>query len=165
MKPTRVLSGRSRLVRLPFALSFALAVAAAAGCVAFRKPEVALRGVTVGSLDSAGGAFEAAFDVYNPNSYRIGVRRLTYRITVNGREAGAGAEEHETVLDAKTTTPVTLPLSLDWGKIRSAGLDFLLSGGVDYAVEGEITFTTPVGAFTRPYRQAGTFSPSELLRR
>ncbi len=156
---------RFSALRLPRLAALLLALTASAGCLTFRKPEVTLRGVTVGSLDSAGGAFEAAFDVYNPNSYRIGVRRLTYRIAVNGREAGTGAAEHETVLEAKSTTPVRLPLSLDWTKIRSAGLDFLVSGGVDYAVEGEITFTTPVGAFTRPYRQAGTFSPGDLLRR
>ncbi|MEO8429973.1 MAG: LEA type 2 family protein [Acidobacteriota bacterium] len=161
MKPTRLVRiTRSRLAR--FALAAALFATA---CVTFRRPEVTFRGVTVGTLDSAGGAFDASFDVFNPNGYRIGVRRLTYRIHVNGREAGSGAEEHETVLEAKSTTLVHLPLTLDWQKIRSAGLDFLVSGGIDYAVEGEITFTTPIGAFTRPYRQTGTFSPSDLIRR
>lgn len=135
-----------------------LAAAASSGCFTFRRPEVVFRGVELGSLDASGAALEASFDVTNPNRYRIGVRRLTYRVSVNGRDAGGGAADQETVLEGKATTLVKLPLTLDWSKVRSAGLDFLLSGSVDYSVEGEITFSTPIGVFERPYRHAGRWA-------
>jgi hypothetical protein len=35
------------------------------------------------------------------------------------------------------------------------GLNFLFSGSLDYAVEGEVVFSTPVGVFQRPYHHAG----------
>lgn len=130
-----------------------------AACHVFRRPEVAFRGVEFGSLDTAGASLEASFDVTNPNSYRVGLRRLTYRFRVNGRDAGGGAIDQETLLEARSTTPVRLPLTLDWSKLRSAGVDFLNLGGIDYAVEGEVTFSTPVGVFERPYRHAGRYSP------
>lgn len=133
----------------------------AGGCVAFRRPEVAFRGVEVRSFGSDGADLEAALDVTNPNPYRIGVERLTYRFTVNGRDAGGGTVEQATALPAKETTLVRLPLTLDWEKLKSAGLDFLLMRGVDYAVDGEITFSTPVGRFHRPYRHTGRYSPFE----
>ena len=141
---------------LPLAL-----VLASFGCVAFRRPEVAFRGVEVRSFGSDGADLEAALDVTNPNPYRIGVERLTYRFTVNGRDAGGGTVEQATALPAKETTLVRLPLTLDWEKLKSAGLDFLLLRGVDYAVDGEITFSTPVGTFHRPYRHTGRYSPFE----
>jgi LEA14-like dessication related protein len=144
-----------RRVLLPLVL---LAAVAGAGCFTFRRPEVVFRGVELGSLDSSGAALEASFDVTNPNRYRIGVRRLTYRVSVNGRDAGGGASDQETVLEGKATTLVKLPMTLDWSKVRSAGLDFLFSGSIDYAVEGEITFSTPIGVFERPYRHAGRWS-------
>lgn len=136
-------------------------VLASFGCVAFRRPEVAFRGVEVRSFGSDGADLEAALDVTNPNPYRIGVERLTYRFTVNGRDAGGGTIEQATALPAKETTLVRLPLTLDWEKLKSAGLDFLLLRGVDYAVDGEITFSTPVGTFHRPYRHVGRYSPFE----
>lgn len=139
-------------------LLVSLTAVAASGCLTFRRPEVVFRGVQLGSLDGSGAALEASFDVTNPNRYRIGVQRLTYHFVVNGRDAGGGAAEQETVLEAKATTIVRLPLTLDWSKVKSAGLDFLLSGSLDYAVEGEVTFSTPVGVFQRPYHHAGRWS-------
>jgi LEA14-like dessication related protein len=136
-----------------------LAVLAATGCLVFRKPEVAFRGVEFGSVDASGASLNASFDVTNPNSYRIGVRQLTYRIRVNGRDAGGGAIEQETTLEPRSTTPVRLPLALDWSKVKLAGLDFLMMGGIEYAVEGDITFSTPVGVFRRPYSHSGRYSP------
>ncbi|HYK41807.1 MAG TPA: LEA type 2 family protein [Thermoanaerobaculia bacterium] len=147
----------TRLRRLLFPLLVAAALAGA-GCFTFRRPEVVFRGVELGSLDSSGAALEASFDVTNPNRYRIGVQHLSYRFKVNGRDAGGGAANEETVLEPKATTLVKLPLTLDWSKVKSAGLDFLFSGGIDYAVEGEITFSTPIGVFERPYRHAGRWS-------
>ena len=146
---------RARRLLLPL---LAAAILAGSGCLTFRRPEVVFRGVELGSLDASGAALEASFDVTNPNRYRIGVQRLTYRVKVNGRDAGGGAADQETVLEGKATTLVKLPLTLDWSKVKSAGLDFLFSGGIDYAVEGEITFSTPIGVFERPYRHAGRWS-------
>jgi LEA14-like dessication related protein len=124
---------------------------------------VIFRGVAVRSLDSGGAAVEATFDVYNPNSYRIAVQRLTYKMTVEGREAGGGVVEEETALLPRETTLVRLPLTLDWTKLKSAGWEILTFGGIDYAVEGEITFSTPVGVFRRPYRHTGRYAAFPAL--
>ncbi|MDQ2980581.1 MAG: LEA type 2 family protein [Acidobacteriota bacterium] len=150
---------RGRAPALLLLLAAGAASVGSSGCTVFRRPEVTFRGVAVRSLDSGGAAVEAAFDVYNPNSYGIAVQRLTYRMTVEGREAGGGVVEEETALLPRETTLVRLPLTLDWTKLKSAGWEILTFGGIDYAVEGEITFSTPVGMFRRPYRHAGRYAP------
>jgi LEA14-like dessication related protein len=148
---------RSRTVLL---LLVVLTAVAAAGCLTFRRPEVNLRGVQLGSLDGSGAALEATFDVHNPNGYQIGVQRLTYHFVLNGRDVSGGSAEQETILEPKATTVVTLPIKLDWSNLKSAGLEFLFSGfrALDYAVEGEVVFSTPVGVFQRPYHHAGRWS-------
>jgi len=148
-----------RLRTILVALAGLAMVLGTAGCLTFRRPVVTFRGVEVRSFGSDGAELEATFDVTNPNSYRVGVERLTYRLTVNGQEAGGGTIETATPLPAKETTFVRLPLTLDWEKLKSAGLGFLILGGIDYAVEGEITFSTPLGTFHRPYRHEGRYSP------
>ena len=119
--PAPVLTPVTRLRRLLLP-SLLLASVAGSGCFTFRRPEVVFRGVEFGSLDASGAALEASFDVTNPNRYRIGVRRLTYRVSVNGRDAGGGASDQETVLEGKATTLVKLPLTLDWSKVSGASL-------------------------------------------
>jgi LEA14-like dessication related protein len=152
---------RLGLVRLaPLAAAIAILLSGA-GCVTFHRPDVAFRTVELRSFGSDGAHLDAAFDVTNPNSYDIGVEQLTYRLTVNGREAGGGTIESATPLPAHETTLLWLPLSLDWTKIKTAGLDILFLQGVEYAVDGDITFSTPVGTFHRPYRHTGRYAPFE----
>ena len=132
---------------------------AATGCLFFRRPEVVFRGVSVNAFGSGGAEVEAAMDVFNPNGYKIGVESLTYHLTVNGADSGGGTVDQAVSLPAKTTTPVRVPITLDFTKIHLHGLDILTKGGIDYVIEGEITFSTPLGTFHRPYRHAGTYSP------
>ena len=144
-----------RRTRTLLVLLAALSAVAASGCLTFRRPEVVFRGVQLGSLDGSGAAVEATFDVHNPNGYRIGVQRLTYHFVVNGRDVSGGSAEQETILEPKATTVVRMALNLDWSNLKSVGLNFLFSGSLDYAVEGEVVFSTPVGVFQRPYHHAG----------
>lgn len=150
-----------RLRTLLLALAGLVVVLGAAGCLTFRRPVVAFQGVEVRSFGSDGAELEATFDVTNPNSYKIGVERLTYRLTVNGQDAGGGTIEAATSLPGKERTLVRLPLTLDWDKLQSAGVGLLMLKGIDYAVDGEITFSTPLGRFHRPYRHEGRYSPLE----
>jgi len=134
----------------------ALAALSSTGCLTFRRPEVAFHGVEVRSFGSAGAELAATFEVTNHNSYAIQIDHFTYRVTINGGEAGGASVDGVTTLPGHETTLVHMGLSIDWGKLKEMGLQALFHG-VDYAVEGEITFTTPVGQFTRPYHHAGRY--------
>jgi LEA14-like dessication related protein len=155
----RALSRREPRRHLPALAILVLALAglSSAGCVTFRRPEVAFHGVEVRSFGSAGAELAATFEVTNHNSYAIQLDHFTYRVTINGGEAGGASVDGVTTLPGHETTLVHMGLSLDWGKLKDMGLQFF-THGVDYAVEGEITFTTPVGRFTRPYHHAGRYA-------
>jgi len=153
----------ARAVSRAFAVAAVLAIASlgvlSACRTIFQRPGVEFRGIVIDSFDSSGAMIEAAFDVDNPNSYRLSIQRLTYKIRIEGFEAGHGEESSTTLLPGKTVTPVRLPLTVDWSKMRSLAWSALYGHPIAYDVEGDITFSTPAGTFTRPYKHSGVYSP------
>jgi LEA14-like dessication related protein len=139
-------------------LSIAVAVFALAACVRLQKPEIAFRGVAIGGIGRDGAAIDVALDVTNPNGYRLGVEQLTYRLTVGGIAAGEGSIESTVSVPAHGTAPVHLPLRLEFGPLKSSALEMALAGGIDYAVDGEVVFRTPLGKTRRPYHHQDRLS-------
>jgi len=130
-------------------------------CTVWRSPAVAFEGIDLHGLSQDGAALEVRLRVDNPNSYRLVVRQFRYRLTVGGSPVGSGETAAEVPIEAKTGSDVSLPLALDWRELKGRALEFLLSGGVDYSIEGEITFSTPIGTFHRPYEHSGRIRPFE----
>lgn len=135
-----------------------LALAASVSCRLFYKdPELIFRGVQLGRFGGDGALLEVSFVIYNPNRYRLEVQSLTYRVRLNGIEAASGAAPGDLVLPARESGTVRLPLSIDWQGLKAAAWEALASGRFNYSVEGEVTFSAPMGTFHRPYRRTGRF--------
>jgi LEA14-like dessication related protein len=130
----------------------AAAAAAGAACVTFRKPAISFAGVAVSDVGREGASIDVELGVTNPNGYRIGVRQLTYRLSIGGAPAGEGSIEAAVAIPARGSAVVRLPLKLAFAPLKARALELALPGGIAYAVEGEIVFTTPLGAIRRPYR-------------
>jgi LEA14-like dessication related protein len=124
-------------------------------CTTWKKPTIAFEGVSVLGFGSDGAKLEVLLRVDNPNSYRLVVRHFTYRLSVEGASIGGGEADSEIAVEAKSSTDARLPVALDWRELKHRGARFLLSGGADYAVEGKVTFSTPIGTFSRPYGHTG----------
>ncbi len=137
-----------------------LAGTASIACLSFRNPTIAFAGVDVSEVTREGAVLDVELAVTNPNGYALGVRQLTYRLSVEGESAGEGSLESALSVPAHGNAVVKLPLTLRWAPLRSRALEFAISG-MAYAVEGEVVFTTPLGSVRRPYRHADRLS---LLR-
>ncbi len=112
-------------------------------------------------MNQNGASLDVRLHVDNPNAYRLVVKAFTYNFTVAGTAVGGGRTESDVAIEAKSSSDVDLPVVLDWRELKGRALDFLLSGGVDYSIDGEVTFSTPVGTFERPYGHSGRISPFE----
>jgi LEA14-like dessication related protein len=134
------------------------AVAASAGCVTFRKPAIVFEGVAVSEITRDQASLDVELGVTNPNGYRLGVRQLTYRLSIDGADAGQGSIDAAVSIPPHGRATVKLPLTLAFAPLKTRALDLALSGGIGYAVEGEIVFTTPLGAVRRPYRHEDRLS-------
>ena len=142
------------------ALAALVGAAAIAGsaCVTFRQPEVRFAGLSVGTLSKEGAGLDVELSVTNPNGYALGVRELTYRLSIGGAPAGEGSAAQTISIPAHATAKVALPLKVTFEPLKSSALEMALTGQIAYAIEGEVVFTTPLGSARRPYRHEGKLS-------
>lgn len=142
-------------IALAGALVFALACSMSA---VFEKPELEFRGIRIGSIGLGGASVDVVVDVYNPNSYRLGLDRFTYDLTIENVRFGVGEIEAPVSVDGRSTTTVRLPLDLDWSRLGDVGRRVLDRGSVEYGVSGELTIATGFGRRRVPYAKTGRLS-------
>lgn len=135
-------------------------VAVAGGCVSavFEKPELEFRGIRIGAIGLGGASIDVVVDVYNPNSYRLGLDRFTYDLTIENLRFGAGEIEVPLSVEGRSTATVRLPLDLDWSRLGGVGRRILDRGSVEYGVSGELTVATGFGRRRVPYAKTGRLS-------
>lgn len=158
---------RSVRIRRKVAAGAAALVAAAAlgtacaslGRAVFEEPVVSFRNLQVNGIGLDGGSLDVVLGVYNPNNFNLEGTRLTYRLMVGDSVAlGQGALDSRFTVQKKDTTEVRLPVTFTYRGLGAAGQQLIRSGTVNYRVLGDVTVSTPLGNFTRPYDRTGRFS-------
>jgi LEA14-like dessication related protein len=141
----------------------ALAAALLAGCATlgrqvFEQPVVTFRDVSVRGVGLQGGSLDVILSVYNPNRFRLDATRLTYRVLVDSSELGTGALDQRFVVQSGDSATVRLPVQFTFAGLGAAGRQLLRSGAVNYRVLGDVTVSTPLGSFTRPFDRTGQYT-------
>jgi LEA14-like dessication related protein len=129
-----------------------------AACHSWKKPTVTIENAAFLGEEHNRASIELAVRIENPNSYALGVESLTYRLGGNGVEWGSGSVPSSVRVPARGSAIARVPVEVDWQKVKLAALGALLTGRVDYAVDGEIVFSTPIGRFRRPFESSGKIS-------
>lgn len=150
----------------------ALAVAAAGGsaCASlgrsvFNEPVVTFKNVQINGLGLDGGSLDVVLNVYNPNGFKLDATRLTYRLLVGDSvPLGQGALDSRFTVQKNDSTEVRLPVTFTYRGLGAAGQQLIRSGTVSYRVQGDVTVTTPLGNFTRPYDRTGQFAALRATR-
>ena len=124
----------------------------------FEKPELQFRGLRVNSIGLGGASIDVVVDVYNPNSYRLGVDRFSYDLAIENVHFGGGETDAPVSVEGRNTATVRLPLDVDWSRLGDVGRGVLNRGSVNYGVSGEMTVSTGFGRFRVPYAKSGRFS-------
>ena len=113
-------------------------------------------GVEIPERELPGGWRHA--EVALPNGFKLDGTRLTYKLMVDSVRFGEGELADRFQVQEKDSTIVTLPLSFTYAGVGEAGRQLMNTGSVNYRVLGDVTVSTPLGNFTRPYDQTGRFS-------
>ena len=152
-------------IRKSVAAATVVALAALGGACAtlgravFEEPVVTFRNLRVNGIGLDGGSLDVVLGVYNPNGYKLEATRLTYRLLVGDSvQLGMGALDSRFTVQEKDTMEVRLPITFSYRGLGAAGQQLLRSGTVNYRVQGDVTVSTPLGNFTRPYDRTGQFS-------
>ncbi len=139
-------------------LLLAIAGCATLGRATFQDPVVTFRDARVTGLGLGGGSVDVVLGVYNPNNFRLDGTRLTYHVTIDSVPLGSGAYDSRFVVERGDTSEIRLPLDFTYAGLGAAGRQLLQTGSVVYHVDGDITVSTPLGNYTRPYKGSGRFS-------
>ena len=134
------------------------AACASLGRSVFEAPVVTFRNLEVKGLGLSGGSLDVVLSVYNPNGYKLEATRLTYRLMVDSVPVGTGAVDERFQVQNKDSTQIRLPINFTYAGLGTAGRQLIQSGTVNYRVLGDVTVSTPLGNFTRPYDRTGRFS-------
>lgn len=125
----------------------------------FEEPVVSFREVRVNGIGLQGGSLDVVLNVYNPNGFKLDATRLTYRLLVGDSVAlGQGALDSRFTVEENDSTSVRLPIDFTYAGLGAATSQLMRSGSVPYRVVGDVTVTTPIGNFTRPFDRTGRFS-------
>ncbi|MDA1082531.1 MAG: LEA type 2 family protein [Gemmatimonadetes bacterium] len=157
---------RTGATRLAAAILVVVGTAACAtfGRQAFQNPTVELRDIQIREIGLDGGSLDLILDVYNPNSFRIDVTRLTYTLIADTSKVATGFVTKRVTLNSKAANDVSLPVRFTMKELMGAAEVLLRKGSVDYTVRGEVTVDSPFGSVTRPYEGKATFDNATLLR-
>lgn len=134
------------------------AACATLGRSVFKEPVVTFRNVEVKGLGLSGGSLDVVLSVYNPNGFNLEATRLTYRLVVDSVPLGTGAVDSKFTVQENDSSVVRLPIQFSYAGLGAAGRQLLQSGTVNYRVLGDVTVSTPLGNFTRPYDRTGRFT-------
>ena len=131
----------------------------------FKEPIVTLKDARITGVGLSGGALEVVLNVYNPNNFTLDGVRLTYNVLVDSIPFGNGTHDNKFTVTKKDTTELTLPMQFTYAGIGAAGRQLMQTGSVQYRVKGDITVSSVLGDYTRPYDQVGRFSTLSGTRR
>jgi LEA14-like dessication related protein len=145
-------------MRLAGAAALVLVLAGSRCTTVFEKPELRFRGLRVNSIGLGGAAVDVVVDVYNPNSFELGVDHFSYDLTVDNVHFGEGETDAPISVDGHGTASIRLPLHVNWSRLGDVGRGALQTGSVNYGVSGELTVATGFGRRRIPYSKAGRFS-------
>ena len=158
-KMRNVSSARRRWLGLTVLAGVAMIATACAGFgKSFKEPVVTLKEVVITGLGVTGGNLDVVLQVYNPNNYNLDAVSMTYKVDVEDTQVGDGALAERFVVQKGDSSTVRMPVRFTYAGLGVAGRSLLSSGAINYRVRGDITVSTPVGNYTRPYDRTGKYS-------
>jgi LEA14-like dessication related protein len=149
---------RRKLMIAALAMVAVMPACATLGRAVFKEPIVHFRNLALRGLGLEGGSLDVELSVYNPNGFKLEGTRLTYKLMLDSVPFGDGALDDKFTVNDNDSTIVKIPLNFTYNGIGEAGRQLLKTGTVNYRVIGDVTVSTPMGKFTRPYDQTGRLS-------
>ncbi len=135
----------------------------ATACIGFKRPDVIVRDVRLGTLGFNGGTLLVNVSVRNPNGFELRTEGLTYDIqlhdTSNGQDRWvefAQGDFPETIrVDGHDSTSVSIPVKFAYAGVSGALQQVMQTGAFDYRISGDVSLTKPVSR-SIPFRKSGT---------
>ncbi len=143
-----------RKYALPLAVAALLALG---GCALFRsalglqRPTLTYESWSADQVDLEGVTIALHYRVENPNDFGLDLRRLGYRLEVEGRQLVQGDLPSVLQIRARGATPLAIPVRLRWQDIPGFLEIFLTRSDVAYRISGSAGVGSPIGTVDLPF--------------
>jgi len=150
----------------PLAVAVAVITSACATLrgLTFQDPQIELREIEVVGVGLTGGTLNLAFDVYNPNDYRIRSTRMEVGIDLEGTHFGDALLERPLDLSPTNHSRVVLPVRFEWAGLGAGAKGLVTRRSVAYAVTGRVSLDTPLGDKAVALTGKGNVPLAKLLK-
>jgi hypothetical protein len=140
---------------VPHAIGWLVAVLACTpvGLWIYEDPRVTVARVRLDADPASAKPVLVALDLRNPNDYIVSTTRVELRLALDDLPIGR-LDRDSSMVVPKGTATIALPLIPDRSATR-ARLQAFNSGVHRFAIEGQATFTTPVGKRKVRFAQTG----------
>lgn len=124
-----------------------------------RLPKISLKNLSLTKLNYTRATLALRLQVDNPNAFSVGLDRLNYDFTVNGKQWLSGSKNGLGHLQKGQQSVITLPITLNFAQMGSS-LYGLLQGGQDlnYSLNGKLDASSGhqlIGNFAMPFASSG----------
>jgi len=135
------------------------------GCSLFMsKPEIAVKGVEIASVNRAGVEMDFLIAVTNPNSYSLKLTGYSYNLSVSALPLAKG-ENHEVVeFSGNTTTAIRLPVRVTFQDLLEILKRRPDPEHIPYQLTAGLDLQTPFGYVVIPVDKSGTFAVPQKFR-
>lgn len=129
-----------------------------------KLPKVSLKGISVDKLSLTSATLALKLQVDNPNGFNLGLDRLRYDLTVNGKRWASADKSALGDVKEQQTNTLTLPLTLHLMELGSGVYNLLGSSQpLDYSLSGTLDASSAnqlIGKFGMPFTSNGRVSLS-----
>ncbi len=119
--------------------------------VGLQRPTLTYESWSPEQLDDEGVTIALHYRLDNPNDFSLDLRRLDYRLEVEGQQAAQGELPGGVQLRADGPTPITFPIRLRWRDIPGLVQVLLTRREVSYRVTGTAGIGSELGMVALPF--------------
>jgi LEA14-like dessication related protein len=118
---------------------------------AFQKPTLTYESWSAEAFDLDGVTIALHYRLENPNGFGLDLKKLIYKLEVEGRPITDGELPAAVEIRASGSTPIALPVRLRWRELPGFAQTLLTKREVAYRVTGEAGVGSPVGTIGLPF--------------
>ena len=129
----------------------------------FEQPQIALQEITITGMGLSGGTLDLAFDVYNPNEYRLRSTRLEVGLELARTYFGEALIDKPLDLSPQNHSRVVMPVRFTWAGVGAAARSLLQSQELPYGITGAVILDTPLGERRVQLKSTGNVPLRKLI--
>lgn len=121
----------------------------------FAEPRLTYQSWSADQLDLEGVTIALQYRLENPNDFGLDLRRLGYKLEVEGRQVAEGSLPAGLQIPARGTTALAIPVRLRWRDVPGFVEIMLTRPEVAYRISGNAGVGSAIGTIDLPFEHQG----------